>query len=180
MSKSCASSQQVFALCTKVFVGVVSLSIFGGNFVLAKVCLGFISCLLYTVERCMLPGGLKCVSSMAKSIGAKWSVRCREVVSFLEGSLLEVLLYCTTYKMWTSSQTIGCGFLFTGWVASDVKLSLTSFLLYLWSTCWGGRLVSGGSPFPQFSFFLFFSSNRGSCLLQRQLTLFLLLQLLLL
>ena len=71
MSKSCASSQQVFALCTKLFVGVVSLSIFGGNFVLAKVCLGFISCLLYKVERCMLPGGLKCVSSMAKSIGAK-------------------------------------------------------------------------------------------------------------
>ena len=37
MSKSCESGQQVFALCTKLFVGIVSLSVFGGNFVLAKV-----------------------------------------------------------------------------------------------------------------------------------------------
>ena len=35
--------RQVFTLCTKLLVGVVSLPVFGGNFVLAKVCLGVIS-----------------------------------------------------------------------------------------------------------------------------------------
>ena len=35
--------RQAFTLCTKLSVGVVSLSIYGGNFVLAKVCLGLIS-----------------------------------------------------------------------------------------------------------------------------------------
>ena len=30
---------------------------------------------------------------MVKSIGGKWAVRCREVVRFSEGPLLEVLLY---------------------------------------------------------------------------------------
>ena len=35
--------RQEFALCTKLLVGVVSLSVFGGNFVLAKVRLGLIS-----------------------------------------------------------------------------------------------------------------------------------------
>ena len=30
---------------------------------------------------------------MVKSIGGKWAVRCREVVHFLKGPLLEVLLY---------------------------------------------------------------------------------------
>ena len=36
-TQSYESCRQVFALCTKLLVGVVSLSIFGGNFVLAKV-----------------------------------------------------------------------------------------------------------------------------------------------
>ena len=36
------SCQQAFALCTKLLVGVVSLSIFRGNFVLAKVRLALI------------------------------------------------------------------------------------------------------------------------------------------
>ena len=35
--------QKPLAICTKLLVGVVSLSVFGGNFVLAKVCLGLIS-----------------------------------------------------------------------------------------------------------------------------------------
>ena len=42
-AQSYESRRQAFALCTKLLVGVVSLSIFGGNFVLAKVHLGFIS-----------------------------------------------------------------------------------------------------------------------------------------
>ena len=49
-------------------------------------------CPLFGVERCLLLGGLKCISSMVKSIGGKWSVRCTEVVRFSEGLLLEVLL----------------------------------------------------------------------------------------
>ena len=49
-------------------------------------------CLLFGVERCPLLGGSKCISSMVKSIGGKGAVRCREVVRFLEGPLLEVLL----------------------------------------------------------------------------------------
>ena len=36
------SGRQAFALCTKMLVGVL-LSVFGGNFVLAKVSLGLIS-----------------------------------------------------------------------------------------------------------------------------------------
>ena len=38
----------------KTICGCSSLSVFGGNFVLAKVRLGLISCSLYTVERLML------------------------------------------------------------------------------------------------------------------------------
>ena len=49
-------------------------------------------CPLIGVEWCLLLGGLKCISSMVKSIGGKGAVRCREVVRFSEGPLLEVLL----------------------------------------------------------------------------------------
>ena len=40
---------------------------------------------------------------MVKSIGGKWAVRCREVVRFSEGPLLEVLLYTSLYHTlpWT-------------------------------------------------------------------------------
>ena len=41
--QSYESPRQAFALCTKLLMGVVSLSVFGGNFVWAKVCLGLIS-----------------------------------------------------------------------------------------------------------------------------------------
>ena len=41
-AKSNKSGQQASALCTKL-VGIVSLSVFGGTFVLAKVILGLIS-----------------------------------------------------------------------------------------------------------------------------------------
>ena len=62
----------MFTLCTKVVVDVVSLSVFGGNFVLAKVRLGFISV---------------CSSELR-------GVCFSEVQNvFLEGSLLEFLLY---------------------------------------------------------------------------------------
>ena len=47
--------------------------------------------------RCPLPGGLKRMSSMVKSIGGKWSVCCREVVCFSEGLLLDFLLYMKTW-----------------------------------------------------------------------------------
>ena len=51
-------------------------------------------CPLFEVETCLLLGGSKCISSMVKkSIGGKWAVRCTDVVRFLEGPLLEVLLY---------------------------------------------------------------------------------------
>ena len=49
-------------------------------------------CPLFGIERCPLLGGSKCISSMVKSIGGKWSVRCTEVVRFSEGPLLDVLL----------------------------------------------------------------------------------------
>ena len=42
-AQSYESRRQAFTLCTKLLVGVVSLSIFGGNFALAKVYLGLIS-----------------------------------------------------------------------------------------------------------------------------------------
>ena len=48
-----------------------SLSVFGGNFVLAKVRLGTDQCPLFGVERYPLLGGSKCISSMVKSIGGK-------------------------------------------------------------------------------------------------------------
>ena len=76
------------------YVGVASLSVFGGNFVLhGQGTSGPDQCPLFGVERCPLLGGSKCISSMVKSIGGKLAVRCREVVRFSEGPLLEVLLY---------------------------------------------------------------------------------------
>ena len=53
------------------YVGVASLSVFGGNFVLAKVHWGADQCPLFGVERCPLLGGSKCINSMVKSIGGK-------------------------------------------------------------------------------------------------------------
>ena len=50
-------------------------------------------CPLFGIERCLLLGGSKRISSMVKSIGGKSAVRCTEVVRFSEGPLLEVLLY---------------------------------------------------------------------------------------
>ena len=71
-AQSYESHRQVFTLCTKVMVGVVSLSVFGGNFVLAKVHLGLISV---------------CSSELR-------GVCFSEVQNvFLEGSLLKFLLY---------------------------------------------------------------------------------------
>ena len=52
------------------YVGVTLLSIFGGNFVLAKVHWGLISVRLSEL-RCLLLGGSKCISFMVKSIGCK-------------------------------------------------------------------------------------------------------------
>ena len=57
-------------------VGIVSLSVFGGNFVSAKVHRGLIS-VLFRVERCQPLGGSK---SMVKSIRGKF-----RVVLFLKG-----------------------------------------------------------------------------------------------
>ena len=54
------------------YVGVASLSVFGGNFVLANLStLGPDQCPLFGVERCPLLGGSKCISSMVKSIRGK-------------------------------------------------------------------------------------------------------------
>ena len=50
-------------------MGVASLSVFRGNFVLAKGTLGPDQCPLFRVERCPLLGGSKCISCMVKSIG---------------------------------------------------------------------------------------------------------------
>ena len=36
---------------------------------------------------------------MVKSIGGKWAVRCIEVVRFLEGPLLEVLVYTSLHEL---------------------------------------------------------------------------------
>ena len=52
-------------------MGVTSLSIFGGNFVLAKICLGADQYPSFRVERCLLLGGLKCISSMVNLIRGK-------------------------------------------------------------------------------------------------------------
>ena len=49
-AQSYKSHQQAFTLCTKVMVDVVSLSVFGGNFVLA----GTHQC-PFGVERCPFP-----------------------------------------------------------------------------------------------------------------------------
>ena len=53
------------------YVGVASLSVFGGNFVLAKVRRGLISVRCSELRGCPLLGGSKCISSMVKSIGGK-------------------------------------------------------------------------------------------------------------
>ena len=42
-AQSYESHRQGFTLCAKLLVRVVSLSVFGGSFTLAKVCLGLIS-----------------------------------------------------------------------------------------------------------------------------------------
>ena len=81
--------RQAFALCTKLLVDVVSLSIFGGNFVLAKVCLGLIS-VRWEVSASQK---FKMWLVYGKIRLLIHSVRCTEVVRFLEGSLLQFLLY---------------------------------------------------------------------------------------
>ena len=90
--------RQAFALCTKLLVGVVSLSVLRGDFVLTKVRLGLISVVVSGVEGCPLIGGSKCIGSMVKSIGGQEICPLTEVVRFSEGPLLEVLLYMYTVK----------------------------------------------------------------------------------
>ena len=51
------------------YVGVASLSVFGGNF--GQSMSGPDRCPLFGIERCPLLGGSKCISSMVKSIGGK-------------------------------------------------------------------------------------------------------------
>ena len=71
------------------YVVETSLSIFGGNFVLAR----FVGrggwCPLFGVERCPLLGGSKCISVMVKSTGASEA----STVQRLSGFWREVLLY---------------------------------------------------------------------------------------
>ena len=50
-------------------------------------------CPLFRVERCPLLGGSNCTIYMVRSIGGTGFVRCREVVRFSDGPLLEVSLY---------------------------------------------------------------------------------------
>ena len=77
-------------------MGVVSLSAFGGQYVLAKVDPGRSQCPLSggcpLLGRPLL-GGSKCTIYMVRSIGGRAFVRCTEVVRFSESPLLEVSLY---------------------------------------------------------------------------------------
>ena len=68
-----------------MYKGVVSLSVFRGNFVLAKVRLGLSVSVVQSWD-------VSAFRRFIYSIGSKWSVRCTEVVRFSEGLLLEVLL----------------------------------------------------------------------------------------
>ena len=61
--------------------------------------MGTDQCPLFGFERCPLLGGSKCISSMVKSIGGKWAIRCTEIVRFSEGPLLEVSLYTNLQKV---------------------------------------------------------------------------------
>ena len=76
-------------------MGVVSLSALGGPYVFAEVSRGRGQCPLSGVGKCPPLVGFLSTSSMGKSIGGTKLVRCREVVRFSEGPLLEVLLYYT-------------------------------------------------------------------------------------
>ena len=60
------------------YMGVASLSVFGGNFVLAKAD----QCLLFGVERCLLLGGSHCISSMVKAIGGSEPSTVRRLSTF--------------------------------------------------------------------------------------------------
>ena len=74
------------------YVVETSLSIFGGNFVLARVCRGGGGggwCPLFGVERCPLLGGSKCISGMVKSTGASEASTVQRLSAFCR----EVLLY---------------------------------------------------------------------------------------
>ena len=74
-------------------MGVVSLSARRGPYVLAEVSRGHGQCPLSRVGRCPPLGGFLSTSSMGMSIGGTKLVRCREVVRYSEGPLLEVLLH---------------------------------------------------------------------------------------
>ena len=76
-------------------MGVVSPSILAisrRSSVFAEVSRGRGQCPLFGVGRCPPLGGFLSTSSTVMSIGGTKLVRCREVVRFSEGPLLEVLL----------------------------------------------------------------------------------------
>ena len=77
-----------FDMCPH-YVGVAPLSIFWGNFVLAKVLWEVISVCCQELRGV---GFLEVRNAMLKLIGGNWAIRFTEVVHFSEGSLLEVLL----------------------------------------------------------------------------------------
>ena len=88
------------------YVGVASLSVFGGNFVLAMVRWGLISvCCLELRVFCFS----KCISSMVKSIGGKWTVHCTEVVQSVIGGFT-VLAVCSGLTVRVRSWTLGSTF----------------------------------------------------------------------
>ena len=51
------------------YVGIVSLSVLGGNFVLAKVCWGLTSVRCSELSRCQLLGSSKCICSVVNQSG---------------------------------------------------------------------------------------------------------------
>ena len=64
-------------------MGIASLSIFRGNFVLAKVCWELISvCCSELRARCLLLGGSKSISSMLKLIVGKWPSAVQRLSAF--------------------------------------------------------------------------------------------------
>ena len=81
-AKPYESGRQVLVLCTKLLVGVVLLSVFGGKFVLAKVSLGLISfCCTELRGVCFLE--VRNVLVLWKNqLGASDHVHCREIVHF--------------------------------------------------------------------------------------------------
>ena len=91
-----------YDICTKLLVGVVSLSAFEGNFVLDKVCLGLISVRLFRVKRCLHQSGASDLSPVYKGCplfggaiirgftiktGKSWPLFARQLVPFNVGCL---------------------------------------------------------------------------------------------